>query len=287
MTDGVSAGTNEEDSVPHYMSEDGLRLHYLDEGSGAPVICLAGLTRNAADFDHVMPHLAGLRVIRPDYRGRGLSAWGDHARYTVAQEARDVLALLDHLGLARAAVIGTSRGGLIAMVLAVEAHDRLAGVMLNDIGPQIEPRGLEVIKGYLGRNPAQRTWEEAALARARQWTSFRAVPHERWLAEVRGQFHETPDGLVIRYDPRLRDAVLGAGAQPAPDLWPLFDAFAGLPLALVRGANSDLLTRATADEMMQRRPDMIRVDVPDRGHVPFLDEPAALDALAGWRALLQ
>ena len=271
--------------MPHYISHDGLRLHYRDEGDGLPLLCLPGLTRNAADFDHVLPHLAGLRVIRPDYRGRGLSQWAAPQSYTVAQEAQDILALLDHLAIDRAAVIGTSRGGLIAMVLAATAPHRIAAVALNDIGPEIAPRGLEVIKGYLGRNPAQRTWEEAAQARARLWTSFSGVPHARWLAEVRGQYDETPDGLVIRYDPRLREAVLDDGAQPAPDLWPLFAALAGVPLALIRGANSDLLTRATADDMARRRPDMIRVDVPGRGHVPFLDEPEALDALARWRGL--
>ncbi len=272
--------------MPHFTSRDGLRLHYRDEGEGVAVLCLPGLTRNAADFDHVLPHLAGMRVIRPDYRGRGLSQWAAPQSYTVAQEAQDVLDLLDHLGLARAAVIGTSRGGLIAMVMASVARPRLVGVILNDIGPEIAPRGLDVIKGYLGRNPGYRTWDEAARARARLWTSFSGVPHERWLAEVRGQYDETPEGLVIRYDPRLREAVLDGGAQPAPDLWPLFDALEGVPLALVRGGNSDLLARPTADAMARRRPDMIRVDVPGRGHVPFLDEPEALHALARWRSAL-
>jgi pimeloyl-ACP methyl ester carboxylesterase len=269
-----------------FLTADGVRLHYADDGHGTPVLCLAGLTRNGRDFDHVAPHLAGMRVIRLDYRGRGLSDWADPATYTIPQEAADVVALLDHLGLARVAILGTSRGGLVAMWLAARAKDRLIGVALNDIGPEIAPRGLDVIKGYLGRNPAQKTWEEAARARAALWKGFEGVPHSRWLAEVMGQYDEGPEGLTIRYDPRLRDAVFNAGAQPAPDLWPLFDALAGLPLALIRGVNSDLLTVATADQMAQRRPDMIRVDVAGRGHVPFLDEPEALEALGRWRAIL-
>ena len=110
---------------------------------------------------------------------------------------------------------------------------------------------------------------------------------DRWLAEVRAHYAQTPDGLVVRYDPRLRDAVLAAGAQPVPDLWPLFDAFQDLPLALIRGANSDLLTVQTADEMARRRPDMIRTDVPGRGHIPFLDEPEALSALHAWLEEMQ
>ena len=110
---------------------------------------------------------------------------------------------------------------------------------------------------------------------------------DRWLAEVQAHYTQTPDGLVVRYDPRLRDTVLAAGAQPVPDLWPLFDALQGLPLALIRGANSDLLTVQTADEMARRRPDMIRTDVPGRGHIPFLDEPQALDALHAWLEKMQ
>lgn len=267
--------------MPSYQSTDGLTLHYTDEGAGIPVIALAGLTRNGADFDHVAPHLP-VRLIRPDYRGRGQSDWADPATYSIPQEGADVLALMDHLGLEKAAILGTSRGGLIAMVLAATTKDRLWGVALNDIGPEIADRGLEVIKDYIGRNPAQKTYAEAAEARAKLWTHFKDVPMDRWLAEVKAHYKETSDGLVIRYDPKLRDAVLAAGAQPAPDLWPLFDALADIPLALIRGANSDLLAIETADEMSRRRPDMIRADIAGRGHVPFLDEPDAVNALHLW-----
>lgn len=267
--------------MPSFQTSDGLTLHYTDEGEGIPVIALAGLTRNGADFDHIAPHLP-VRLIRPDYRGRGQSDWADPTTYTIPQEAADVLALMNHLGLERAAILGASRGGLIAMLLAATAKDRLMGVALNDIGPEIADRGLEVIKGYIGRNPAQKTYAEAAEARAKLWTHFQDVPMTRWLAEVKAHYKETADGLVIRYDPKLRDAVLEAGAQPAPDLWPLFDALADLPLALIRGANSDLLTKQTADEMSRRRPDMIRADIAGRGHVPFLDEPDAVNALHLW-----
>lgn len=271
--------------MPLYRSTDGLNLHYTDEGSGPPLLCLPGLTRNGHDFDHVAPHLGGFRLIRPDYRGRGLSDWADPASYTIPQEAQDILALMDHLGLERAAILGTSRGGLIAMVLGAIAAARITAVAFVDIGPVIEEAGLDVIKGYLGKTPPQKTWEEAAAARARLWTRFEGVPMDRWRAEVRAHYDQTPEGLVLRYDPRLRDAVLGAGAQPAPDLWPLYDALAGKPLALIRGVNSDLLSKATAEEMARRCPDLIRAEVPGRGHVPFLDEPEALAALQEWSAL--
>ncbi|WP_439154828.1 alpha/beta fold hydrolase [Yoonia sp.] len=272
--------------MPTYQSDDGLALHYTDQGNGLPVMALAGLTRNGADFDHVAPHLP-VRLIRPDYRGRGQSDLADPATYTVPQEAADVVALMDHLGLERAAILGTSRGGLVAMMLAATAKDRLLGVALNDIGPEISDKGLDVIKAYIGRNPAQKTYAEAAAFRDQAWTHFKHVPMDRWLAEVRAHYEETPDGLRIRYDPKLRDAVLASQDTPPPDLWPLFDALEGLPLALIRGANSDLLTPETADEMARRRPDMIRVDVPDRGHVPFLDEPQALAALHAWLEKMQ
>lgn len=272
--------------MPRFTTPDGTSLHYTDAGTGLAVIALAGLTRNGADFDHVAPHLP-VRLIRPDYRGRGQSDWADPATYTIPHEAADVLALMDHLGLDRAAILGTSRGGLIAMLLAATAKDRLIGVALNDIGPEIAPAGLAVIKEYIGRNPPQKTYAAAAEARAKLWTHFTDVPMDRWLSEVQAHYAQTPDGLVVRYDPRLRDTVLAAGAQPVPDLWPLFDALQGLPLALIRGANSDLLTVQTADEMARRRPDMIRTDVPGRGHIPFLDEPQALDALHAWLEKMQ
>ena len=259
---------------------DRVSLHYTDEGTGLPLVCLSGLTRTGADFDYVAPHLSGIRLIRLDYRGRGQSDWADPATYTGPQEAKDVLALLDHLGLDKVAILGSSRGGMIAMWLAVVAKQRLLGVALNDIGPEISVAGLEVIKAYVGRNPAQKTWPEAAQARARMMPEFLDVPASRWLDEVKHHFDETDAGLVIRYDPRLRDAFLTAG--PTPDLWPLFDALSGLPLALIRGANSDLLSVETTAEMRRRRPDMDFAEVPGRGHIPFLDELESLAVLRDW-----
>jgi pimeloyl-ACP methyl ester carboxylesterase len=160
-------------------------------------------------------------------------------------------------------------------------------VALNDIGPEIASQGLEVIKDYLGRPPVLKTHAEMAEARARVLTAFQNVPPDRWLREAQILFNETEDGLELTYDPRLRDAVLEGGAQPMPDLWPLFDAMSGLPLACIRGANSDLLSPETFAEMKRRRPDMIAVDVPDRGHIPFLDEPESLNALRRWLDMLR
>jgi pimeloyl-ACP methyl ester carboxylesterase len=226
-----------------------------------------------------MPHLSGARVIRMDYRGRGQSDWADHRSYTVPQEGADAIQLLDHLGIAKAAILGTSRGGLIAMGLAAAVPDRLLGVCLNDIGPVIDPKGLDVIKGYVGKNPAYKTHADMAAAMPGLMRGFNNVPASRWLDEVRKHYTETDRGLQITYDPKLLDALLDAGATPAPDLWPFFDALQGRPVAVIRGANSDLLSRETVAEMARRRPDMIVAEVPDRAHIPYLDEPESVAAL--------
>jgi len=271
--------------MPFVTAPDGTRLFYTDEGEGTAILCLSGLTRTHRDFDPAMSVLEGHRLIRMDYRGRGQSDWADWKSYTIAQEAQDALQLLDTLGLQDVGLLGTSRGGLIAMGLGLAARDRLRGVCLNDIGPDLDPVGLTAIKDYLGRNPDFATHGEMAAAMPGLHPGFTDVPEARWLGEVANHFDETERGLQINYDPKLRDAVLEGGATPV-DLWPFFDALAGMPLALLRGANSDLLAPATAAEMRRRRPDMLFAEVPGRGHVPFLDEPDSAFILQTWAAML-
>lgn len=266
-----------------FQTSDGLTLAYQDEGEGLPVLCLAGLTRNSNDFNFLAPHLKHLRMIRLDYRGRGASDYDPNwQNYTVPIEGRDAMELLDHLGLEKAGIIGTSRGGMIAMVLAMVAKDRLLGVLLNDIGPVLDPKGLALIADYIGNKPPYHTFAEAAADRPNVMINFANVPAERWLAEVSGQYIETPNGLDLRYDAKLRDGVIATLGADAPDLWPFFDALAGLPLALLRGENSNLLTAEAAADMQARRPDLIFAEVPDRGHIPFLDEPESLSVIAQW-----
>jgi pimeloyl-ACP methyl ester carboxylesterase len=267
--------------VSHFLAEDGARLAFADDGAGLPLLCLPGLTRSMADFDYLIPHLPPVRLIRMDYRGRGQSDWTGAATYTVEQEGRDALALLDHLGVATAAVLGTSRGGLIGMVLGAVARDRVLGLCLNDVGPEIARDGLTRIFDYVGRNPAGRTHEDYAERLSRS-PGFDGVPMARWMEEARKLAVETPEGLRIPYDPALREAFLKAFEGPPVDLWPLFDALAGLPLALIRGANSDLLAPETVAKMRARRPDMAFAEVPDRAHIPFLDEPAAVALIRGF-----
>ena len=264
-----------------FPAEDGAMLAYRDEGSGLPLLCLPGLTRTMADFDYLVPHLPSLRLIRMDYRGRGESDWTGAATYTVEQESRDALRLLDHIGVGKAAILGTSRGGLIGMVLGAVARDRVLGLCLNDVGPEIARDGLTRIFDYVGRNPAGGTHLGYAERLSRS-PGFDDVPMSRWLEEARKLAVETPNGLRLPYDPALRESFLKAFEGPPVDLWPLFDALAGLPVALIRGANSDLLTMETVEKMQTRRPDMAFAEVPGRAHIPFLDEAEAVALIRGF-----
>ncbi len=269
-----------------FTAPDGTTLAFSDEGAGIPLLCLAGLTRTMADFDYAAPYLTGVRMIRMDYRGRGASQWSGAASYTIVQEAKDALDLLDHLGLAKVAILGTSRGGLIGMVLAATAKDRLLGLCLNDVGPELSPAGLLRIADYVGRNPGATNFADLAQRMPGLMPGFANVPADRWMAEVTKHFVQTDGGLKINYDPALREQFSNQSGPPM-DAWPLFDALAGLPVALIRGANSDLLTQSTADKMRHLRPDMIFASVPDRAHIPFLDEPESLTALRAFVAALQ
>ena len=269
--------------IRHFTAPDGRRLAYRAEGSGPAVLCLAGLTRDGRDFDALAAHLAGrFRVLRLDSRGRGASGWAKdpQAEYSVPVEAGDALALLDHLEIPRAAVVGTSRGGILGMVLGATAPGRLTCLALNDVGPAIEPAGLEAIMSYLGIEPTARSFETLARTlQASTGADFPGVTEEQWLTVARRIYRDDNGRPRLSYDPRLRDAVAAAMAQPMPDLWPLIDALAGLSLLTIRGENSNIFSAATLSEMTRRRPDMAHVTVPGRGHVPFLDEPEALAAI--------
>jgi len=262
-----------------FTTSDGLQLAYEDEGKGPVLLCLPGLTRNARDFDDLAAAKKDVRLVRLTYRGRGQSDYDpDFQHYTVPQEARDAIELLNHLGIDKAVYVGTSRGGIIAMLTAATAKNRMAGVLLNDIGPEIGADGLGRIYDYIGRQPRARSFGEAAVSLGElMGAEFPDLTLEDWRVQATRWLEEAPNGgLQLNYDPKLRDAVLAQSAGEQPDLWPLFDAMAGLPLAVLRGANSDLLSAATVAEMRRRRPDLIYGEVPNRGHVPFLNEPESL-----------
>jgi pimeloyl-ACP methyl ester carboxylesterase len=256
-------------------------LAYLDEGDGLPVLALAGLTRDSRDFDYLARRLPqGVRLIRMDSRGRGNSQWTGAGTYTVAQEAQDVISLLDHLQLERVAILGSSRGGLVGMVLAATQKNRLLGLCLNDVGPVLEKEGLRRIAAYVGIDPSVSSLEEIADRMPLVMPGFSRVPDLRWVEETIRHYVQYEDHVGLPYDPEIKIALEAAMAAPPVDAWPLFDACEGLPLA--PGENSDVLSQSTADEMRCRRPDMSFANVTNRGHVPFLDEPQSLQCISQW-----
>jgi pimeloyl-ACP methyl ester carboxylesterase len=278
---------------------EGLRLHARDypgasAAARAPVVCLHGLTRNARDFETLAPHIAarGRRVLALDVRGRGQSAWDPQPmRYVPATYAGDVLALLDALAVSRAVFIGTSMGGLITMTVAAFRPQAVAAAVLNDIGPEIAPEGIERITGYTGKPAEITTWAEAsAYARKLNEVAFPNYTAEQWMAFARRLFVEKDGRPVLDYDPDIAKALAPPpppppGQEPPPplDLWPLFKGLAaGRPLLTVRGALSDLLSEDIAARMRDAAPQMAFAEVKGVGHAPMLDEPearAAIDSL--------
>jgi pimeloyl-ACP methyl ester carboxylesterase len=270
-----------------YRSADGLQLYARDYPHPEPratVLCLHGLTRNSADFEGLCEHLRqDFRVIAADQRGRGRSACDPNpANYNPGVYVQDMFALLAHLGVARVVAVGTSMGGLMTMMIAAMRPDILGGAILNDIGPVVDPAGLARIKGYVGRTSATSSWSDAArISCELNGVAFPTYTVEDWMRFARRTFREDATGqLVPAYDPAIAQS-LAAADQPtaAPDMWPLFMALRSIPTLLIRGALSDILSSDCAAQMRARKPDLRVIEVPDRGHAPMLDEPAALQAI--------
>jgi Predicted hydrolases or acyltransferases (alpha/beta hydrolase superfamily) len=273
-------------------ASDGLRLYARDYGpefsDALPVVCLPGLARTSEDFHDLAESLSGdparpRRVLCLDYRGRGRSEWDkDWRKYDVRIEANDVLQVLTAAGLHKAVFVGTSRGGLIAMALGALHPTILAGVVLNDVGPAIEGKGLMRIKGYVGKLPAPRTLQEGAdLLRQLSDSQFPAFTQEQWLKQAAGTWREESGGLVLRYDPLLMKTLEALDLEmPLPDLWPLFEGLKPFPVLAIRGANSDLLSAATLKAMQEAHPRLKAITVPGQGHAPLL-EGDLIDAIKG------
>jgi pimeloyl-ACP methyl ester carboxylesterase len=273
------------DFASHFVTtQDGLKLHVRDYGPHSsirsPVVCLHGLARTSADFHRLAVALSGdptgsRRVIAMDYRGRGRSDYDPNpANYNAGVELNDVLTVLTALDIGRAVFIGTSRGGILTMLLAAVRPELLAGAVLNDIGPVIEPAGLLRIKGYVGKLSQPASVEEGGeMLRALFSAQFTALTTGDWRAFAERTFEERGGRLLPSYDPALALTLVDFDpAQPMPPLWPQFDALAHVPLMVVRGENSDLLSRETVAVMRQRRPDLHVLEVPSQGHAPFLME---------------
>jgi len=271
-----------------WQSHDGLRLYarvYAGPIPAAPtVLCLHGLTRNSRDFEDLAPHLAlRHRVVVPDLRGRGFSARDPQPKnYQPGIYVQDILALLDRLDVPRMAVIGTSLGGMLAMMLGYSHRARVAGMVLNDVGPEIDPVGALRIKGYAGRLPPPLRWSEAvAQTRAVYGEAWPGLGPDRWEALARRGYREDAAGVVmVDADPGIGEALRAAPAG-AMDLWPLWKALREIPTLAIRGARSDILSAAVFARMKHENPGLQQLEVANRGHVPLLDEPeciAALDA---------
>jgi pimeloyl-ACP methyl ester carboxylesterase len=269
-------------------ASDGLRLHarcYGARGGAAlPVICLPGLARTTEDFTALAAALAydarrPRRVIALDYRGRGLSAYDrDPANYNFQVELADVQAVATALDALPAVFVGTSRGGILTMLLAVARPTALAGAVLNDIGPVIEPQGLMRIKGYVGKLPQPRSFEEGGEILRRLFDhQFPKLTTTDWLAGAHRTFKQEHDRLVPTYDVRLTKTLEGVDLEkPMPPLWKEFDALAATPLMVIHGANSDILSAATVEAMRARRVSMDTLEVADQGHAPLLAEPETI-----------
>jgi pimeloyl-ACP methyl ester carboxylesterase len=275
-------------------SSDGLRLHAREHGDGRsgrlPVVCLPGLTRTTEDFDILATALAAdaaapRRVLALDYRGRGLSDWDrDPKNYALPVELADVIAMLDACGAAPAVIVGTSRGGFLAMLLATVRPEAIAGVVLNDIGPVLEPKGLMRIKSYVGKLPEPGSFEEgAAILRGIADGHFPNLSPADWIAAAKRAWREQDGRLVLTYDAGLAHNLASITFdEPLPTMWPQFEALAQKPLMVVRGANSDLLSAETVEEMKARHPAMETLVVPDQGHAPLLAEPEVIARIAAF-----
>ncbi len=275
-----------------YTSPDGLKLHYRDYSgpANAPltVLCIPGLTRNARDFEALAPHLATrYRVLCAELRGRGLSEYAkDPSTYVPPVYARDIAALIKSTGLAQVALIGTSLGGIISMILAGVMPAKLLGVVLNDIGPEIDPAGLARIAGYLGKTKPITTWDEAAAAvQMLDGTIYPGYQQADWLKMARRRFVQNPDGS-FRPDYDLNISKPFAGSTAAVDLWPFFLSMKRIPVLAIRGGTSDLLNPAVFARMKQELPHLRQATVPPHGHAPYLDEPEALEAIDSFLATL-
>jgi pimeloyl-ACP methyl ester carboxylesterase len=280
----ASVGAGFEDF--YWWSADGLRLHARDYAGGADrpaIVCMPGLTRNARDFATLAERLAPeWRMLAVEFRGRGESAYAkDPMSYVPLTYAQDVAALVQAAGIDRFVAVGTSLGGIVAMLLAGMMPDRIAGAVLNDIGPDIEVAGLARVRGYVGKSSNHPTWMHAA--RALQESSGSVYPDwsiEDWLAMAKRVYRLSSAGrIVLDYDARIAEPFRLPGNEAGPDMWRAFAALRDVAVLVVRGERSDMLSSATAERMLATLPGARLVTVPRVGHVPTLAEPEALGAI--------
>ncbi len=275
-----------------FWSGDSLRLHYRDwrpdTASERPaLLCLPGLTRTAADFEALATRLPDWRLVAPDLRGRGESAWAkDSLSYMPLTYMHDLRLLIEAAKLTRFVAIGTSVGGQLALQLATSHRDRLAGIVLNDIGPEIAPAGLGRLRANVGRGGNWPTWLHAARdLRARNHDVYPDWSLPDWLAFAKRLCRLSPSGRInFDYDPRIAEPFRLPGRDAGTDLWGTLGGLAGLPVLSLRGSRSDVLTPAIVARMAALVPGMVCVEVPNVGNAPTLAEPQAIAALDNFLA---
>lgn len=274
----------------YFSTHDGLQLFYRDFASsrdGKVVLCLHGLTRNSRDFmelaTHLQPHY---RVLAPDMRGRGHSDYDKHwQNYHPGTYVLDVLALLRELQIERVAIIGTSLGALMAMLICARQPQAVAGMVLNDAGPEIDPRGLARIAQYAGKQAVVNNWSDAAHhIKSIYADALWGLSDAEWLAYAKLSYRENAEGIPVPdCDPNVgtafREALPPIQNTPAQTLWPVFAQTKDTPTLVIRGEHSDILSAATVQRMAHEKPDLQYIAVPDRGHAPLLDEPVCLPTI--------
>jgi len=280
----------------YYASFDDLRLHVrhypAPDTRLRAIVCLPGLTRNSKDFHRLAAYLSQhpekpRHVYCVDYRGRGRSQYDRHWRnYTPFIELLDVLDFLTAYGLHETGIVGTSRGGIIAMLMAAVKPTAMGPVVLNDIGPVIETRGMARIIGYVGRMPVPKTWQAAvALLRGMNERAFPAFTDAQWEEIARDLFDERKGRPARAFDRRLARTLGKIDlSRPVPDLWPQFIALSQMPTFVLRGANSDVLSAETLETMIECHPNLRAMTVPDQGHAPILKESETVDAIGSFFA---
>ncbi|WP_242139537.1 alpha/beta hydrolase [Sphingomonas sp. TREG-RG-20F-R18-01] len=270
----------------YWWSNDGLRLHYRDypgPSERPPILCLPGLTRNARDYDDLAQRLSPRwRVITVDLRGRGDSGYAkDPMTYVPLTYVQDIEGLLGELGVSRYIAFGTSLGGIVAMLLAGTARETLMGVLLNDVGPEIMPEGLSRIRSYVGKSNTWPTWLHAARAVAEaNGDVYPQFQLEDWLAMAKRLYRLNSAGrIVLDYDMKIAEPFRVPGNEAGPDMWRALDGLKTVPTLLVRGATSDVLAAPVAERMAGMLEQGELLTIPDTGHAPTLDEPAAIAAI--------
>ena len=282
-SDGPVAAPGFEDR--YYMVRDGLRLHYRDYPGASdkpPLLCLHGLTRNARDWaEFAERYSPSFRVLALEFRGRGGSDYDPQPeRYNPLSYASDVLELLDQLGLEQAVFVGTSLGGLVTMTTAAIAPKRIFATILNDVGPDIDPGGVERILTYVGNDRRFKGWDDAGdVIAANYGSSFDRYTHEDWVKMAKRNCREEDGEIRFDYDMAIAEPFKRTGPTPNVDLWPFFAALGEKPLLVVRGEKSDLLTSKTTARMLEVAPSMKLAVVPGVGHAPELSEPEAIAAI--------